>query len=75
MKTTDLSAHLLELLDAVRERRPELRIGQIFAIAGTLAEDETGRSLWDVEDPELAAALERFLGDLTRRESEATGKT
>jgi hypothetical protein len=32
-----------------------------------LGEDSTGRSLWDIEDDELAAAIERFAGDLSRR--------
>ncbi len=32
-----------------------------------LGEDSTGRSLWDIEDDELAAAAERFADDLSRR--------
>ena len=32
-----------------------------------LGEDTTGRSLWDIEDDELAAAVERFAGDLEQR--------
>jgi hypothetical protein len=58
---------LLERLAQVRERRPELRFGQILAAVGLLAEDETGHSLWEVEDAEFAAALERFAADLARR--------
>jgi hypothetical protein len=38
-----------------------------FATLGLLGEDTTGRSLWDIEDDELAAALERLADDLARR--------
>jgi hypothetical protein len=44
-----------------------MRIGQFLATVAMLGEDETGRSLWDIEDEELAAALERFARDLSRR--------
>jgi hypothetical protein len=32
-----------------------------------LGEDTTGRSLWDIEDDDLAAAIERFASDPSRR--------
>ena len=67
MKTTDWTAGVLERLAEVRERCPEMRFGQVLATVGLLAEDETGHSLWEVEDAEFAAALERFAGDLARR--------
>ena len=44
-----------------------MRLGQLVATLGILGEDATGRSLWDLEDEELAAALERFAADLARR--------
>ena len=28
---------------------PEMRVGQLVATIGMLAEDETGRNLWDIE--------------------------
>ena len=74
MTTTDLSDRILGLLDEVRARCPELRFGQLIATIGMLAEDETGHSLWDVEDADFAAALERFTADLSRRESVASGQ-
>jgi hypothetical protein len=58
---------LLERIAQVRRQCPELRFGQILATVGLLAEDDTGHSLWDVEDGEFAAALERFASDLARR--------
>ena len=69
MTTTNLLDAILGRLEQVRARRPELRFGQLIAIIGTLAEDETGHSLWDVEDADFAAALERFATDLARSES------
>lgn len=69
MTTADLLDHILAELGVVRTRCPELRFGQLIAIIGELAQDETGHSLWDVEDVDFAAALDRFAGDLARRES------
>ena len=70
MITADLLEHILSQLDVVHVRCPELRFGQLIATIGMLAEDETGHSLWDVEDADFAAALERFAGDMARRESD-----
>ena len=69
MKTTDWTAGVLERLREVRELCPEMRFGQLLATVELLAEDETGHSLWDVEDAEFATALERFAADLARRRS------
>lgn len=69
MSTAQLPTALLERLAEVRMRCPEMRLGQFIATVGLLAEDETGRSLWDIEDAEFAAALERFASDLARRGS------
>jgi hypothetical protein len=69
MSTIDVPAGLIERLAEVRSQCPELRLGQFIATVGLLAEDETGRTLWDVEDTEFAAALERFANDLARRNS------
>jgi hypothetical protein len=59
---------LLDRLAVVRRLCPEMRFGQLVATIGLLAEDETGRNLWDVEDQEFAAALERLAADLWRRQ-------
>lgn len=69
MTTADLLDRILEQLGDVRARCPELRFGQLLAIIGELAQDETGHSLWDVEDSDFAAALERFAEDMARRGS------
>ena len=67
MTTADLLDRILEQLGEVRMRCPELRFGQLVATIGMLAEDETGLSLWDVEDGDFAAAVERFAADMARR--------
>jgi hypothetical protein len=71
MTTTGLVDHILGQLDELRARCPELRFGQLIAIIGMLAEDETGYSLWDVEVADFTAALQRFNADLTSREPSA----
>jgi hypothetical protein len=70
MSQNDSSGDVLELLGRVRQRCPEMRFGQLLATVGLLAEDETGHSLWEVEDAEFTAALERFAADLARRDSD-----
>jgi hypothetical protein len=67
MSAVDLQAAVLHRLDEVRRLCPEMRLGQFLATVGMLGEDDTGRSLWDIEDEEFAAALERFARDLARR--------
>ena len=58
---------MLQTLAKVWELCPEMRLGQLMATLGLLAEDTTEHSLWDVEDIELLAAMERFQDDLSRR--------
>lgn len=67
MNAAVLLDRILEQLGDVRARCPELRFGQLVAIIGELAQDETGHSLWDIEDPDFAAALQRFAADVGRR--------
>jgi hypothetical protein len=67
MTAVDLPAKLLHRLDEVRRLCPDMRVGQFLATVAMLGEDDTGRSLWDIEDDELAVALERFARDLSRR--------
>ena len=74
MSTADLLDGLLDRLAEVRRECPDLRFGQLIAIIGTLAEDNTGHSLWDVEDADFVAGLDRFAADLARRRSSATDR-
>ena len=70
MTTTESPTEFLERLAAVRQLCPEMRFGQLVATIALLAEDETGRNLWDLEDDEFATALDQFVSDLSRRERE-----
>lgn len=72
MNTTNTSEAILVQIEQVRARRPELRFGQLVAIVGSLAEDETGRSLWEIDDADFAQALDRFTMDLARSRSGET---
>ena len=67
MITVDARADLLHRLDEVRRLCPDMRLGQLLATVGMLGEDTTGRSLWDMDDDQLAAAVERFAKDLSER--------
>jgi hypothetical protein len=67
MIALDLQDKLLHRLDEVRRLCPDMRLGQFLATVGMLGEDDTGQSLWDLEDDAFSAALERFARDLSRR--------
>ena len=67
MIALDRQPDVLLRLQEIHRLCPEMRLGQLLATIGMLGEDSTGRSLWDIEDGELAAAVERFASDLHRR--------
>jgi hypothetical protein len=67
MIADDVQTGLLHRLAEVRRLCPELRFGQLMATLGLLAEAAIGRSLWELDDEELAVVLERFADDLSRR--------
>ena len=58
---------LLENLNDLRELSPDVRFGQLLANLGFLVEDQTDRSLWDIEDEELLRVMEMHRFDLLRR--------
>src|SRR5438876_9399685 len=47
----------LAVLAEVCELSPDVRLGQLLAHLGFLGEDQTGRSLWDIDDEQLLAIL------------------
>ncbi|HUG91945.1 MAG TPA: hypothetical protein VML55_13990 [Planctomycetaceae bacterium] len=69
MIAADTKSEILQRVDEIRQPCPEMRLGQVLATIGLLGEDTTGRSLWDLEDQQLAAAVERFADDLKRRQA------
>ena len=68
----DRLSEVLQQLQEVHRLCPEMRLGQLMMTIGMLGEDSTGRSLWDLEDSELAEAVERFDNDLRRRSDPAS---
>ena len=67
MIALDRQSDVLHRLQEVHRSCPEMRLGQLLATVAMLGEDSTGRSLWDIEDDELSAAVERFASDLAGR--------
>ena len=62
---------LIEKLVEIRDLSPDVRFGQLLANLGFLVEDQTDRSLWDVEDADLLRVMEKHRDDLIRRQSDS----
>jgi len=60
----------LAVLAQVCELSPDVRLGQLFAHLGFLGEDQTGRSLWDIDDEQLLAVLYHHQAELNARQQE-----
>jgi len=67
--TTDPRREIVELLGEMCELSPDVRVGQLLAHLGFLGEDETGRTLWDLDDEQLLAVLYRHRAELLARQS------
>lgn len=63
---------LLRKLSEIVELSPEVRFGQLLANLGFLVEARAGRSIWDVEDPQLLDVMEEHRAELARREQTIT---
>ena len=55
------------MLIELYEMSPDVRIGQLLAHLGILGEDQTGRTLWDIDDDEFLAVLYRHRDELAAR--------
>ena len=58
----------LAVLAELCELSPDVRLGQLFAHLGFLGQDQTGRSLWDIEDEQLLAVLHHHRAELVARQ-------
>ncbi|HEV2972466.1 MAG TPA: hypothetical protein VGY55_21015 [Pirellulales bacterium] len=47
----------LAILTELCELSPDVRLGQLLAHLGFLGEDQTGRTLWDIDDEQLLAVF------------------
>ena len=59
----------LAVLTELCELSQDVRLGQLLAHLGFLGEDQTGRSLWDIDDEQLLAALYQHRGELVGRQT------
>src|SRR5262245_9639237 len=57
----------LAVLAEVCELSPDVRLGQLLAHLGFLGEDQTGRSLWDIDDEQLLAVVYHHRAELLAR--------
>jgi len=61
----------LAVLAEVVELSDDIRLGQLFAHLGFLGEDQTGRSLGNLDDEQLLAVLYHHRGELAARKTNA----
>jgi hypothetical protein len=57
----------LDVLAELCELSPDVRLGQLMAHVGFLGQDQTERSLWDIDDEQLLAVLYRHREELVSR--------
>jgi hypothetical protein len=60
----------LAVLAELCESSPDVRLGQLLAHLGFLGEDQTGRSLWDLDDEQLLAVLYQHRRELAARKTD-----
>ena len=68
--TPSTRTEALELLKELCERSPDVRLGQLLAHLGFLGEDQTGRTLWDIDDEQFLSVLYHHRAELMSRDSE-----
>jgi len=64
----------LAVLAEVCDLAPDVRLGQLFAHLGFLGEDQTGRSLWDIDDEQLLAVLYQHRNELVERHPDSANQ-
>ncbi len=57
----------LAVLAELCDLSSDVRLGQLLAHVGFLGEDQTGRSLWDIDDEQLLNVLYHHRAELTSR--------
>ena len=68
--TSPTRQEALAVLAELCELSPDVRLGQLLAHLGFLGEDQTGRTLWDIDDEQLLAVLYHHRAELGGRASE-----
>ena len=57
----------LAVLGELCDLSPDVRLRQLLAHLGFLGEDQTGRTLWDIDDEQLLAVLYHHRSELMAR--------
>jgi len=68
--STDVTGEILSNISLLRQHCPDMRLGQMFVTLEFLAEEMFGKSLYDVDDIDMIAVMQRFKSDLAHREVE-----
>lgn len=69
--TTPTQSEALAVLAELCALSPDIRLGQLMAHLGFLGEDQTGRTLWDIDDEQLLAVMYHHRGELVARTQDA----
>jgi hypothetical protein len=65
--TSNTQREALAVLAELCDLSPDVRLGQLLAHLGFLGEDQTGRTLWDIDDEQLLAVMYHHRAELTAR--------
>jgi hypothetical protein len=60
----------LAVLAELCELSPDIRLGQLLAHLGFLGEDQSGRTLWSMDDEQLLAVIYHHRAELVSRQAE-----
>jgi hypothetical protein len=60
----------LAALSDLCDLSPDVRLGQLLAHLGFLGEDQTGRSLWDIDDEQLLSVMHHHRAELISRSAD-----
>ncbi len=58
---------ILRLLEQLSEMAPDVRFGQLIANLSYLAVGPMNEAIWDMEDPQLLAAIRQQIAELSQR--------
>jgi hypothetical protein len=64
----------LEVLAELCRLSPDVRLGQLFAHLGFLGEDQTGRTLWNIDDEQLLDVLYQHRAELVQRQPDSQSR-
>jgi hypothetical protein len=73
--TTPTQSEALAVLAELCALSPDIRLGQLMAHLGFLGEDQTGRTLWDIDDEQLLAVMYHHRGELITRMPDGSNPT